>query len=161
MGPTPHHGLDRRTGRYGAAGRLGVGALSLCCALAAGCLARAVPTQRWYVDRDRRVFDLVLTAIRDVGGQVVVESRATGTATGFFPEEIAGHAVYVDVTIEEREDEAEVRAETRAQSTSVAREDLDQWRQRFFDALDAMAGEAAGGPISHGPRATPPVRPLP
>ncbi len=167
MSGTPEVGPDRGPANpagaprdWAAPGRLALVAAGLGCVVATACTAHAVPTERWYVDQYYRVYDLTLMVIHDIGGEVVTENRPTGSITGSFPEEIAGHVVYIDVTIERRSDESWVRADTRAQSASVTREDLELWRQRFFDALDSAAAQAIGTPIGHG-QPTPSVPRLP
>jgi hypothetical protein len=155
--------LNRAVSPHGlaVARRLALVVAGVGCLLVAGCTHRGVPTERWYVDKYERAYDLVLMVIHNIGGEVVVGNRQTGDVTGRFPEEIAGRVVYIDVSIYRHAGgECSVRADTRAESVSVTKEDLEIFRQRFFDAFDAAADEVLRGP-EPGVRPTPPVPRLP
>ncbi len=126
-----------------------------------GCMSRATPSEVWYVDQHDRVYPLVLLVIHDLGGEVVTESRWMRTITARFPEEVFGHGVYLDVTVERRNDESWVRAETRPESAAVAKEDLESLRVRFYEALDALWTDSHEEVTEGEPRPpeTHPVRP--
>jgi hypothetical protein len=154
----PRNG-HRRAYYHGVCGRLAA-LLVLGGVLAAGCASsRPVPTQKYYVDRHNRAFELAVRAIEEIGGEVVAENRWAGMVTGMFAEEVAVHVIHIEVRVERHDDESWVSAVTRTDATAVTDEDLDLWRARFFEALDALMGvEPRGRGESGLPPEGPPLK---
>lgn len=122
-------------------------AIAMSGAIVVGCATgRAVPVEQGYVDPGYDVFDLVKRAIQNIGGEVVAEVRQAGVVTGRIPAEIDGSAVLLEVSIDRRGggDESWVRASARTEFEDTPKEDLEYWRQRFFEELDALAADLLG-----------------
>jgi hypothetical protein len=109
----------------------------------AGCATGAIPQQRTYIDRDNRLFDLVLMTVAALDGETLYESRRAGSITASFPGHGEGARLFLDIRLERRADETLVEARAHAGSTEVDPELLELLRERFFAELDARAGGLA------------------
>jgi len=116
------------------------GATAAAAVVLAACASQGVPLQKGYGSTERPLFDLVLTALRDLGVRVVAESPARDAATAHVSAETAGIDLLMEVSLAHRlADVTYVQVAVWSEAGEVSREDQDAWRERFFAALDALA----------------------
>jgi hypothetical protein len=126
-------------------------ARSACLALAAlaasatllvtACVSQGVPLEKGYLDSGRPLFDVVLEALRDIGADVVAESPARDAVTAHLDGDTTGTEALLEVRLDRRlEDVTYVQVSVWSEAGELPREDQDLWRERFYDALDALGG---------------------
>jgi hypothetical protein len=123
---------------------LRIAAATVAAAAMTACVSQGVPLQKGYGTTDRPLFDLVLMALRDLGGEVMAESPQRDSATAHFSAETATMDFFMEVSLHQRlADVTYVQVSVWSELEEVSREDQDYWRERLFDALDAVAGPEA------------------
>jgi hypothetical protein len=121
-------------------------------AAVAACVSRGVPMQKGYTTLDGALYDRVLAALRDIGGEVVAESPRRDAVTAHFSAEAARVDFLMEVSLAHRlQDVTYVQVSVWSELEAMPGEDQDYWRERFYDALDALAGAVARRPPDGGP----------
>ena len=119
---------------------LRIAAAAAAAAAMTACVSQGVPLQKGYGDAGRPLFDLVVMVLRDLGGEVMAQSPQRDSATAHFSAETATMDFFMEVSLSHRlEDVTYVRVSVWSELEQVSREDQDYWRERFYDALDAVA----------------------
>ena len=151
--------------RVGGLGRGAVSASMVATAVAGlmslGCASTSsrLSAEQVYVGSRERVFELVALAVRQLGGEVIGQFPTAGALIGRFDADTSGLAFTLEVSLErEGFDLTTVRAAVTPEVDGTPIEDLEFWRDRFFETLDALAlsaGVTVGrplGPPSREPR---------
>jgi hypothetical protein len=135
-----------------------LGAAAVVAAVMIACVSQGVPLQKGYGSTAQPLFDLVVAALRDMGAQVVAQSPLRDSATGHLSAETATVDVFLEVTLTHRlADVTYVQVAVWSELETLSREDQDYWRERFYGALDALAGgeqQRPGRPSEPGPAAS-------
>jgi hypothetical protein len=153
-------GGDRRAVRGGWA-LAELAALVLVGLATLGCASTSsrVSAEQVYVGSGQRILELVAAAVRQLGGVVVGQFPTAGSLIGRFDADTSGLAFTLEVSLEgEGFDMTLVRAALTPEVDETPIEDLEFWRGRFFEALDALAASAGArvgrpsGPPTREPR---------
>ena len=120
---------------------LRIAAAAVATAAMTACVSQGVPLQKGYGDTGRPLFDLVVMVLHDLGGEVMAQSPQRDSATAHFSAETATMDFFMEVSLQHRlEDVTYVQVTVWSDLDEMSREDQDYWRERFYDALDALAG---------------------
>jgi hypothetical protein len=118
-----------------------LGSAVIAAAVITSCASQGVPLQKGYGTTDRPLFDLVLLVIGDLGGEVVARSPLRDSVSAHFSAETATMEFFMEVSLHKRlADVTYVQVSVWSELEDMSREDQDYWRERFYDALDALAG---------------------
>jgi hypothetical protein len=119
---------------------LRIAAAAAAAAATTACISQGVPLQKGYGSVDGTLFDKVLMVLRDLGGEVMAQSPQRDAATAHFSAETATMDFFMEVSLSHRlEDVTYVQVSVWSELEQLSREDQDFWRERFYDALDAVA----------------------
>jgi len=117
-----------------------LGSVAVVAAVVTACASQGVPLQKGYGSSDRPLFDLMLLVLRDLGGEVVAQGPGQDTATAHFSAETATLDFFMEVSLHHSlEDVTYVQVAVGSELEEMSKEDRDYWRERFYEALDAVA----------------------